>query len=836
VTSTVAGAFTVTVTLDDGGPGLEDVPATGNTLARFVPGSPDPGTSTLSVSRIEMLAGETTTATVRVLDANRSPILGASVHLWTDEPMPSGGDWDLTTGAGGVVVQDISTTQAGTYNLHASVGTSTADISGSPVAITFKPRDVDPDESSFSVSQHPDIVADGEHYQTVTVTLKDEFGNAVVPLVGTISVVAMLGEIPATVAPVVPSEVPGDYLVDLSAMTAGTYAVGVQYTRPGGPGSQTIEHGTNNRFALFVPGRPSTTTSSLASSRQFVEANGTDSSRLTVTLADENGNPIGQGGDDIGLRTSVGQVGPVTDHGDGTYTAEVTSTSAGRATISFTIEGVPSSGPPPRTQVVEFIATPATPVPYYATANKVVATAQPGTVVSVYAPDGLEICHVATLPTGVVECQPLQPAQAHEARLTLTASEPHGFTSAPAGVVVDALPPDPPNLDPSDGSVIYGDSEPGSHIVVTDEDGEVLCEADADADDGTWSCEPNRHVNDGEELEAVAVDPVGNTSTQTIIVADQSRPAAPTVDPSNGTTISGKGLPGYLVTVVFPDGQSVTTRVGQDGNWSLKPPPNYNPAHAHELQISQETEFNRVQVKTSFETPLILDRMAPDKAQPAPTGGTTLTGKGEAGAAVRVTAPNGIELATGTVDAAGNWSVTLPPSVAVGDMVRITLTDAAGNVSDAFDLRVGLIAVAVDRPTVTVGETVTFTVSNLQPAERATGIVHSTPLTLGAALADINGATVYSWTVGPEAELGVHTFQVVGDFSGEAVTTPFTVIAPPPVLDEPMPTPEPEPTPLAKTGLSASAITVGWWTMAVLALGIALVLLAARRRRRSERS
>jgi hypothetical protein len=1132
ITSTVAGTFTVTVTLTSGTSSPDDVPAAGNILAVFVPGPPHPGTSTLEVSETDLVAGGRAVATVTARDADSNLKAGADIHLWTDPSMPGGGEWWITTGDLGTAVQEISTTQIGTYRLHAALGSSTADITGSPVDITFRPRDVDPGESAFAVSQRPDVIADGTQTQTVTITLDDEYGNPVSPLPGTITVRAVNGSDDAVPTPAVPGTTPGEYLVDLTAEVSGTYIVDVTYTPPTGT-PQTIGHGASNNLAVFIagppdtresvltvtsgevvvgsnhyatvtvrdanrnlvegtsvrfwtvpeiaiadggaavsgaggearvalttaeagtytvhasidgeevtasgqltvtfvaggtsasqseltiptelapqpviangtdvhraqvhvrdgdrndkpgvvasvtvtgpdgtiryfttpatgtngiafvefsgtvagdyivtatvvddgvptavtgspatatmePGEPSVQTSTLASSREFVEANGTDAARLTVTLADAYGNLLGHGGDQVTLLTTVGTVGSITDHGDGTYTADATSSSAGSATVSFTVNGTTSAGPAPRTQVIEFIATPAAPMPRYANATTVVGTAAPGTTVTVYSPSHAEICQTETTVLGTFRCTPLSPSQPHEALLTVTATESHGFVSAPATVQVDAVPPlppvvnptdgtdltgeggdpgdtvvvinpddgtvlcetevdadgtfrcgpltprpgdgtpievivvdpadnsseptrvvvdsaapEPPDVDPSDGSIVYGDAEPGSHVVVRDADGVVVCEADADRDDGSWSCEPDRHVDDGEELESVAVDPAGNTSRQTIVVADQSRLPVPSVDPSNGGVIVGHGIPGYTVVVTFPGGAEARTVVDTDGRWSVTPPPGYAPVHGHELQVIHETQFNRAQVKTSPNAALVLDRLAPDRPVPTPTGGGTLSGSGEPGASVRVVSANGIELATGTVNAAGSWSVTLPTMVTVGDIVTITLTDAAGNVSVAFSLRIGLIATAADREIVTVGETVSFTVINLQPAEQSTGTVHSIPVSLGAVVGDPNGAATYAWTVPLDAELGVHTFHAVGGFSGEAVSPAFTVVAQPVVAPEAEPVPEvpqvqPSPAPLAKTGISALGAALMWWTMAVLGAGFVLILVAGRRRR-----
>ncbi|MDD2083105.1 Ig-like domain-containing protein, partial [Pseudomonas putida] len=61
--------------------------------------------------------------------------------------------------------------------------------------------------------------------------------------------------------------------------------------------------------------------------------------------------------------------------------------------------------------------------------------------------------------------------------------------------------------------------------------------------------------------------------------------------------------------------------------------------------------------------------------------GSQLSGRGEAGTTVQVRDAAGNILATGTVAADGTFTVTLNPAVNDGSTLQVTLTDAAGNVS-----------------------------------------------------------------------------------------------------------------------------------------------------------
>ncbi|MDD2066688.1 Ig-like domain-containing protein, partial [Pseudomonas sp. 25571] len=61
--------------------------------------------------------------------------------------------------------------------------------------------------------------------------------------------------------------------------------------------------------------------------------------------------------------------------------------------------------------------------------------------------------------------------------------------------------------------------------------------------------------------------------------------------------------------------------------------------------------------------------------------GTQLSGRGEAGTTVQVRDAAGNVLATGTVAADGTFVVALDPAVIDGSTLQVTLTDAAGNLS-----------------------------------------------------------------------------------------------------------------------------------------------------------
>ena len=88
----------------------------------------------------------------------------------------------------------------------------------------------------------------------------------------------------------------------------------------------------------FAP--PSAATSALTASPRTLVPDGTSKSTITLRLLDANGDPILNGGDSVTIATTHGSVSPVTDRGDGTYTATLTAaTTNGTANISATVNG-----------------------------------------------------------------------------------------------------------------------------------------------------------------------------------------------------------------------------------------------------------------------------------------------------------------------------------------------------------------------------------------------------------------------------------------------------------------------------------------------------------------
>ena len=87
---------------------------------------------------------------------------------------------------------------------------------------------------------------------------------------------------------------------------------------------------------MIIAGNASTLTSTITASPTSIVADGSSTSAVTVRLKDAAGNDLHGTGGTVALGlTGTGSLSAVTDNGDGTYTATLTSpTTVGGATVT----------------------------------------------------------------------------------------------------------------------------------------------------------------------------------------------------------------------------------------------------------------------------------------------------------------------------------------------------------------------------------------------------------------------------------------------------------------------------------------------------------------------
>ncbi|MFL9530006.1 Ig-like domain-containing protein, partial [Acinetobacter baumannii] len=241
----------------------------------------------------------------------------------------------------------------------------------------------------------------------------------------------------------------------------------------------------------------------------------------------------------------------------------------------------------------------------------------------------------------------------------------------------------------------------------------VTYTATVDSAAGTWtvSVPGSGLVADTDktiDAKVTFTDAAGNSSTvndtQTYTL-DTAAPAAPVIDPVNGTDpITGTAEPGSTVTVTYPNGDTATVVAGPDGSWSV-PNPGLNDGDEVEA-IATDPAGN-----PSLPGTAIVDAVGPNtdgvnftvdsvtadnviNASEA-SGNVTVTGvlknvPADAANTVVTVVING-QTYTATVDStAGTWTVSVPGSELTADAdktidAKVTFTDAAGNSSSVND-------------------------------------------------------------------------------------------------------------------------------------------------------
>ncbi|QIK63227.1 DUF11 domain-containing protein [Leucobacter viscericola] len=674
VTSSTVGAKTIVVTLDG-----TKVTARGNTIALFTAGgaSVENEKTNYSVSEEAELVGTGShTVTVNVADADGNPVSGLKANAFEFTADPAAGvSFDTFTAGAGEYTMTVSSTTAGKKDISVKLaGNSVNAADAANTVAEFVAGDpvlTDTELAHFAVTTDEVVAGAGSHQ--ISVLLQDEFGN---PVTGKAAQLT-----PATVADIgtgvfsgFTEASDGVYVATVTSTIAGAKAITVTL----GADSVLAEGNAN---ALFIPAAPAAASSTITAAPAKVQANGVSAATATVQLVDAYGNTItdAPAGTTVEIESTVGAVGTVEAGAAGTFTAPITSSEAGKATITFSVNSEAGTG----TASVEFVAVGA-PVVEYANGSTVVGTGVPGETIIVRDQNGNEIARETVNEDGefVVNI----PVTEDGTTLKVSSVDGNGFESDPVEIVVDAEAPEAPVVDPSNGSTISGKAEPGSTVKVTDGNGEILCEATVGAD-GKFSCVPSPTPSHGDTITVVVTDPSNNTSEPGTVVINQVAPEAPVVDPSNGSKITGEGQIGSEVVVKDGNGNVLCeTTVGADGKFSCVPDP--APKNGDNITVTlTDKEGN-----TSAPETIVIDTVAPEAPVVDPSNGTNIKGEGEPGATVEVTDGNGNVLCTTTVGDDGKFSCVPDPKPGHGDTIKVVVTDPSGNSSEPGEVVINQVA------------------------------------------------------------------------------------------------------------------------------------------------
>ena len=289
------------------------------------------------------------------------------------------------------------------------------------------------------------------------------------------------------------------------------------------------------------------------------------------------------------------------------------------------------------------------------------------------------------------------PVQVGGTELAVTLTDAAGNKSEPTGVVVeDTTAPDAPVVNgvTDEDTKVTGTGEPGSTVTVVTPDDEYTGTVD---ENGGFSVEIPTQTP-GTDITVNLKDDAGNKSGDTTITvtnSDTTAPEAPIVNEvtDSATEVTGSAEPGSTVEVTFPNGDKATGTADGEGNFTVTIPDGVELEVGDIIDVTATDEAGNVSGPT---TVTVTD--TPDTTVPvAPTvnevtdSATKVTGLAEPGSTVEVTFPNG-EMATGIADKKGNFTVTIPDGVelGVGDEIKVTATDVAGNESDPTLVKVVL--------------------------------------------------------------------------------------------------------------------------------------------------
>ncbi|MCO3872846.1 BapA prefix-like domain-containing protein [Pseudomonas aeruginosa] len=397
---------------------------------------------------------------------------------------------------------------------------------------------------------------------------------------------------------------------------------------------------------------------------------GTAEPGATVTLTDGNGNPIGQ----------------VTADGSGNWTFTPSTPLPNGTVVNATATDPSGNASSPASVTVDAVA-PATPVVNPSNGTTLSGTAEPGATVTLTDGNGNPIGQVTADGSGNWSFTPTTPLP-NGTVVNATATDASGNTSAGSSVTVDSVAPATPVINPSNGTTLSGTAEPGSSVTLTDGNGNPIGQVTADGS-GNWSFTPSTPLADGTVVNATATDPAGNTGGQGSTTVDAIAPTTPTVNLSNGSSLSGTAEPGSTVILTDGNGNPIAEVTADgSGNWTYTP----------STPIANGTVVNVVaQDAAGNSSPgasVTVDSQAPAAPVLNPSNGTTLSGTAEPGATVTLTDGNGNPIGQVTADGSGNWSFTPGTPLANGTVVNATASDPTGNASSPASVTVDSVAPA----------------------------------------------------------------------------------------------------------------------------------------------
>ncbi|MCL2482443.1 MAG: Ig-like domain-containing protein [Propionibacteriaceae bacterium] len=406
---------------------------------------------------------------------------------------------------------------------------------------------------------------------------------------------------------------------------------------------------------------------------------------------------------------------------------------------------------------------------------QIAGTGTEGATVKVTDTDGTVVC-TTTVGSGVPAPWNCTAPLADGDHVLTATQTTDGVTSGPSNAVhvtIDTVPPAPPVVNVANATTVSGTAEPNSIVTITWPDGTVTGNIPVDAN-GNWTTSTPKGMESG-NISVTATDKAGNVSQPTIAYLDTKIPAAPVIEIANKTEISGTADKPGKVIITYPkqDGTTGTieTPINPDMSWSIPTPPDATDGTVHAVVVD-----NAGNVSPEATHPL--DVTPPAAPVVGPSNGTLIYGTAEAGGTMHITDMNGTPIPgceNVTVDKDSKFSCQPNPRLPVGTQVKISVSDAAGNVSPTVVITIQPLTIDFGKPNVAPGDTQTVTGSNFNPGESVTLTVDGQPVG-PAQKVDENGQLTFTFVVPVNSKAGSHTATLTGPQSGTVSGTYNVVI------------------------------------------------------------
>ena len=256
----------------------------------------------------------------------------------------------------------------------------------------------------------------------------------------------------------------------------------------------------------------------------------------------------------------------------------------------------------------------------------------------------------------------------------------------------------------SDGKVVSGKAEAGATVYLVDAKGNTIGQSKADAD-GNYKITLDVAITDGNRVILYAKDKAGNSSQSTILTGSKDTIAPDAANAQvdeSGKFISGLAEAGSKVYVYAADGKTLLggpVTAASDGNFSISLSDSLQAGETAKVVVEDKagnkSEAQMVEIGK--------DTLRPDQPKiEVNKAGTELVGTAEANSTIKILDANSQVIATATVDANGQFKITLSPALSDSNKATIIVVDAAGNQSTPLNISAGTDNTAPVAPTATI--------------------------------------------------------------------------------------------------------------------------------------